>query len=199
MSSVALRDEYPEVEAESEASTAEKATTEPASKSAVIGVFDFHAQAEQAVKALEAGGFPMRRLSIIGKGYHTEEKPTGFYTTGDRVKTWGGAGLFWGSLWGLLFGAAFFWLPGIGPIAAAGPFVHLLVSAVEGAVVVGGVSALGAALVSLGLPKKEVVKYEKYIKADRFLVIAHGTPEEVSKAGYLMEQEKAAETAVIEG
>jgi hypothetical protein len=61
-------------------------------------------------------------------------EPTGFYTTGDRVKTWGGAGLFWGSLWGLLFGAAFFWIPGVKPIAVAGPFVHLLVTAVEGAV-----------------------------------------------------------------
>jgi len=192
MSSVAFKDEVPEIEEESEASTAEEAA-----KSAVIGVFDFHAQAEQAIKALEADGFPLRRLSIIGKGYQSEEKPTGFYTTGDRVKTWGGAGMFWGSLWGLLFGAAFFWIPGVGPVAAAGPFVHLLVTAVEGAVVVGGLSALGAALVSLGLPKKEVIKYEKYIKADRYLVIAHGTPEEVAKAGYLMEQQKAAETAVI--
>jgi hypothetical protein len=42
-----------------------------------------------------------------------------------------------------------------------------------------------------------VIKYEKYIKADRYLVIAHGTPEEVTRAGELMEQEKAAETAVI--
>jgi hypothetical protein len=113
------------------------------------------------------------------------------------MKSWGGAGLFWGSLWGLLFGAAFFWIPGVGPIAVAGPFVHLLVTAVEGAVVVGGLGALGVALVSLGLPKKEVVKYEKHIKADRYLVIAHGTSEEVTRAGELMEQEKAAETAVI--
>jgi hypothetical protein len=176
MSGVLLESEVPGIDEETEASAAEAAASEPVAKSAVIGVFDFHAQAEQAVKALEAGGFPLRRLSIIGKGYQSEEKPTGFYTTGDRVKTWGGAGLFWGGLWGLLFGAAFFWIPGVGPIAAAGPFVHLLVTAVEVAVVIGGLSAPGAALVSLGLPKKEVVKYEKYIKADRYLVIAHGTP-----------------------
>lgn len=130
-------------------------------------------------KALESSGFPIRRLSIVGKGYHTEEKPTGFYTTGDRMKAWGGAGFLWGGLWGLLFGAAFLWIPGVGPIAVAGPFVHLLVTAVEGAVMVGGVSALGAALVSLGLPKKEVIKYERLIKADHFLVIAHGDAEEV--------------------
>lgn len=165
---------------------------------AVIGVFDTHVQAERVVKSMEANGFPLRQLSIIGKGYHSEEHPVGFYTTGDRVKTWGGAGLVWGGLWGLLFGSAFFWVPGIGPIAAAGPFIHLLATAAQGAAVVGGISALGAALVSMGLPKKDVVKYESIVKADRFLVIAHGDAQEVARARQLMEQEKASETAVIE-
>jgi hypothetical protein len=168
-----------------------------ATSSAVIGVFDTHDQAERAIKALEAGGFPMRRLSIVGKGYQAEEKPTGFYTTGDRVKTWGGVGLLWGGLWGLLVGAGFFWIPGIGLIAAGGPFLHLLATAAGSAVVFGGASALGAALISLGLPKKDVIKYERLIKSDRYLVIAHGTPDEVARAAGLMEQERATETAVI--
>jgi hypothetical protein len=169
----------------------------PVTSSAVIGVFDTHDQAERAVKALEAGGFPMRRLSIVGKGYQAEEKPTGFYTAGDRVKTWGGVGLLWGSLWGLLVGAGFFWIPGIGLIAAGGPFLHLLATAAGGAVVVGGATALGAALISLGLPKKDGIKYERFVKSDRYLVIAHGTPDEVAHAAGLMEQERATETAII--
>jgi hypothetical protein len=184
-------------EAVSVSNETQQAAAQPATSSAVIGVFDTHDQAEQAVKALEAGGFPMRRLSIVGKGYQTEEKPTGFYTTGDRVKTWGGVGLLWGSLWGLLVGAGFFWIPGIGLIAAGGPFLHLLATAAGSAVVVGGASALGAALISLGLPKNEVIKYERYVKSDRYLIIAHGTAEEVARAADLMQQERAAETAVI--
>jgi hypothetical protein len=184
-------------EALSVSNETQQAAAQPATSSAVIGVFDTHDQAEQAVKALEAGGFPMRRLSIVGKGYQTEEKPTGFYTTGDRVKTWGGVGLLWGSLWGLLVGAGFFWIPGIGLIAAGGPFLHLLATAAGSAVVVGGASALGAALISLGLPKNEVIKYERYVKSDRYLIIAHGTAEEVARAADLMQQERAAETAVI--
>ena len=184
-------------EAVSVSNETQQAATQPATSSAVIGVFDTHDQAEQAIKALEAGGFPMRRLSIVGKGYQTEEKPTGFYTTGDRVKTWGGVGLLWGSLWGLLVGAGFFWIPGIGLIAAGGPFLHLLATAAGSAVVVGGASALGAALVSLGLPKSDVIKYERYVKSDRYLIIAHGTAEEVARAAGLMQQERAAETAVI--
>jgi hypothetical protein len=156
----------------------------------IVAVFDTHLQAEQAVKDLQASGFDMQRLSIIGKGYHTEEKPLGFYTTGDRVKTWGGMGAFWGGLWGMLVGAAFFWLPGIGPVAAAGPFVHALVTALEGAAVVGGVSALGAALVSLGVPKDAVFKYERELKADKYLVIANGDITAVQQAREIMARVK---------
>jgi hypothetical protein len=49
-------------------------------------------------------------------------------------------------------------------------------------VVVGGVSALGAGLVSNGIPKDSVLKYELALKTDKFLLIAHGTPEAVDKA-----------------
>jgi hypothetical protein len=166
-------------------------------KGALIGTYDSHVKAEEVVRALERAGFDMKKLSIIGKGYHTEEHPVGFYTTGDRMKSWGGIGAFWGGLWGLLFGAAFFWIPGIGPIAVAGPFVQMLVGAVEGATVVGGLSAVGAALASLGLSKTRIVKYETLLRSDKYLLIAHGTPEEVRVARDIMEQSQVTETEVV--
>jgi hypothetical protein len=51
----------------------------------------------------------------------------------------------------------------------------------EGAVVVGGVSALGAGLCSIGIPKDSIVKYETALRTDQFLVIAHGTTAEVAR------------------
>ena len=39
----------------------------------VIAVFDDHRSAEAAVKKLAASGFEMKSLSVVGKGYHTEE------------------------------------------------------------------------------------------------------------------------------
>ena len=45
----------------------------------------------------------MKKLSIVARDFHTEEHALGFYTSGDRVKFWGGRGAFWGSLWGMLF------------------------------------------------------------------------------------------------
>jgi hypothetical protein len=82
----------------------------------------------------------------------------------------------------MLFGAAFFVIPGLGPILVAGPLVAWIVGALEGAVVVGGLSALGAGLYSIGIPKDSVVQYEAALKADKFLLLAHGTADEVAKA-----------------
>jgi len=150
--------------------------------SSVVGIVRTHDDAEEVVKDLQRAGFDMRKLSVIGKGYHSEEHPLGFYTTGDRIKGWGGLGLFWGSIWGLLLGAAFLWIPGLGPLAVAGPFTHLLITGLEGAVLGGSVGALGGALSGLGLSKESVIKYETRLKADNYLIIAHGTPEEVEQA-----------------
>ena len=61
----------------------------------VVAVFTTHETAEAAIKKLTGDGFEMKNLSLIGKGYHTEEKVIGFYNMGDRVKFWGKRGAFW--------------------------------------------------------------------------------------------------------
>ena len=149
---------------------------------AVIAVFDAHTKAEEAIAELQKSGFNMQQLSIIGKDYHTEEQVVGYYNTGDRMKYWGKMGAFWGGLWGFMVGAAFFAIPGIGPVLVAGPVIAWIVGALEGAVVVGGLSAIGAGLYSFGIPKDSILKLETALKADKFLVMAHGTAADVAKA-----------------
>jgi len=151
-------------------------------------VFDTHAAAETAIRSLGQSGFDMKKLSLVGKGYHSEEKPMGFYTAGDRIKVWGSNGAFWGGIWGLLFAPAVFVLPGLGIVGMAGPFVATLVSALEGAVVVGGLSALGAALTQIGMPKDEVIKYEAALKVDKYLLVVHGTVQDQDKARSVLAQ-----------
>ena len=162
----------------------------------VVAIYGTHDKAEQAVKELQKSGFDMKKLSIVGKDYHTDEEVTGYYNAGDRMKYWGSMGAFWGSLWGMLFGAAFFVIPGIGPLVIAGPLVAWIVGALEGAVVVGGLSALGAGLYSIGIPKDSVIKYETALKADNFIVLAHGTSEEVSHARNIMQTTNPLELAL---
>ncbi len=159
---------------------------------AVVAVFDTHPEAEAAVKELQRGGFDMNKLSVVGKDYHTEDQVVGYYNAGDRMKYWGKMGALWGGLWGLLFGAAFFWVPGIGPLLIAGPLTAAIVGALENAVVVGGLSALGAGLYSIGIPKNSIVKYESALKVDKYLVVAHGTAEEVARANDILKIMKPA-------
>ena len=172
-------------------------------QNSVVAVYRTHTEADQAVKELQRSGVDMHKLSIVGKGYHTDEHAVGYYSTGDRMKYWGKVGAFWGGFWGgfwgLLFGSAFFIIPGIGPILAAGPVVAWIVGALEGAVVVGGVSALGAGLYSMGIPKDSIVKYETALKTDQFLLIVHGTAAEVAKAKDIIETTHPAELDLHSG
>ncbi len=148
----------------------------------VVAVFADHPAAETAVKKLTAAGFEMKNLSIVGKGYHTDEKVVGFYNTGDRVKFWGTRGAFWGGFWGLFLGGLFMAVPVVGHVVVLGYLAAIVASGLENAVVVGGLSALGAALYSIGVPKDSVLQYETALKTDRFLVMAHGPAAEIARA-----------------
>ena len=153
---------------------------------AAIGTFAHHADADAAVKELGLAGFDITRLSVLGKGYHTDEHVTGFYNQGDRVRFWGTRGAFWGGLWSLFFGGIFLTVPLIGPVVAVGYLGAMLVAALEGAVVVGGFSAVAAALYGMGIPKDSVLRYETAITADGFLVMAHGTAADMISAKVLL-------------
>ncbi len=148
----------------------------------VIAVYPTHSAAELAVRELQDAGFDMKQLSIFGKDYHTEEHVVGYYNTGDRVRAWGRAGAFWGGMWGLLFGSALFWVPGFGPMLVAGPLVGWIVAALEGSVIGAGLSALAAALVSQGIPKDSVLRYETALGIGKFVLIANGDTSAAARA-----------------
>jgi hypothetical protein len=112
------------------------------------------------------------------------------------MKYWGKVGAFWGGFWGLLLGSAFFWVPGVGPLLVGGPLVLWIVGALEEAVVVGGVTALGAALCSIGIPNNSVVQYETEVKNGKLLLIVHGTYEEVERARELLHQTQSRRTTM---
>jgi len=154
----------------------------------IVAIYPSHTAAEAAVKELQQSGFDMKSLSIVGRDYHTDEHVVGYYNAGDRMKAWGKRGAFWGGIWGWLFGSAFFFVPGVGPLLIAGPLVSWLVGAVEGALMVGGLSALGAGLFSMGIPKDSILQYETALKTDKFILIAHGSMEDAAKAKDILQR-----------
>jgi hypothetical protein len=161
-----------------------------------VGVFTTHDHAESAIKDLQRSGYDMTKLSVIGRGYHSEENVVGYYNIGNRMAHWGKNGLFWGWLWGIIFGSAFFFIPGVGPVIVGGPIISWLLGALESAVLLGGLSALGGALSSVGIPKDSVLEYENAIKTDKFILLLHGTPEDAQKAKSILIQNNSEHTDV---
>ena len=151
-------------------------------KNCVVALYKTHDDAEGAVKLLQRSGVNLKQCSILGQGYHTEEEVVGYYNAGDRMMFWGKQGAFWGGIWGLLLGSGVFWIPGIGQVIAGGAIVSSIIGGLQGAAIIGGLNALGAGLYSIGIPKNSILQYETAIKANKFIVVFHGTAEENEKA-----------------
>jgi hypothetical protein len=151
-----------------------------------VAVYDLHTQAEGAVKALQRAGFDMRKISIIGRDYQTEEHVVGFLNAGDRARIFGKFGAFWGGLMGVLFGSAMMFIPVVGHVIVLGPLAAALFGGLQGAVLVGGISALAGALMSVGIPRDSVLRYETALKADKFMLVVHGDAQEIRRAHELL-------------
>jgi hypothetical protein len=157
-------------------------------QSKVVALFADHGRAEAAIRSLHKAGFDMKKLSIIGRDYVSEEQVLGYVNSGDRIRFWGKFGALWGALWGLLAGSAMLLLPGAGHLVVLGPVASALLNTAGGAALGGGAGALGGALSAIGLAPDAVVKYETAVRAGQFAVIAHGGTDEVEAAKRLLRQ-----------
>ena len=147
-----------------------------------VATYKLHTEAEFAVKTLQLAGFDMKKISIRGRDYRLEEHVVGFLNAGERARIFGKFGAFWGGLLGILFGSALLFIPVVGHVVVLGPLAAMIFSGIEGAVVVGGASALVGALTALGIPKNSVLQYETALKADQFMLVVHGDAQDIARA-----------------
>jgi hypothetical protein len=78
----------------------------------------------------------------------------------------------------------------LGPLLVAGPLVTWIVGALEGAAVVGGLSAIGAGLYSVGIPKDSILRYETALKAGKFVLHIHGSMDDATHAKEILNRTK---------
>jgi tetrahydromethanopterin S-methyltransferase subunit G len=162
------------------------ATTMTDRKVSIIAVYRDHESAEEAVRRLEADGIDMKNVSIIGKDFEAVERPVGFVTTGSVAKDGAKVGALSGGLFGLLVGAAFLVVPGIGPVIIAGPLAAALLGGVEGALGGAALGGLTGALVGLGVSKDKAIRYEADVKAGKYLVTLDGDAAQVQRTQFLL-------------
>lgn len=156
------------------------------SEQCVVGTYDRMSSAEEAVRNLQEGGFPVEQVSILAQNLQSEKKVHGYVTACDTSKAGAKTGAWFGGLFGVLVGAGFLWIPGVGPLLVAGPLAAVLLGGVEGAV---GGAAFGGLLGGLsgwGISKKHILKYEEQLRGGKYLVVAHGSGEELDKAQSVM-------------
>jgi hypothetical protein len=128
----------------------------------------------------------MSDLSIIGRDFQVSEEPVGFVSTGDYARAGAGAGAWFGGLFGLLVGAAFLIIPGVGPVVIAGPLTAAVLAGLEGAIAGTALGCLAGALVGWGIPKDRALTYVTQIKGGKFVVVARGVPEVIDRARSLL-------------
>ena len=155
-------------------------------RQATVAVYTGHVLIKEAIAKLQNAGYNMKSLSIIGRDYRSNENVAGCYNTGDQMRFWGGLSAFWDGLWDLLNGSGLFIFPGFGPVLFAGPFVTSLLDILNKDDLLGESDVLGVALAGLGIPNESVTHYQTEIKRGNFVLIAHGTPEEVAGAKKLL-------------
>jgi len=151
----------------------------PGTPDAVVAVYADEDDLTRAVKHLEHEHYDMDTISVLGKGMSEQRHVVGFETPEKHTARWAK----WGGLWGWLFGA-FVFVPGVGHVAIGGYLLFVLATTVTGAL--GG--ALGGVLTGMGIPADGIPVYEADLRAERFLVIAHGTASQVERARALLAQ-----------
>ncbi len=154
----------------------------------IVSVLRDKHRAQEVVEELIERDFPMDSISMLGRASSSGDDLLGisYNNVGDKMKSWGAMGAFWGGLWGLLSGAAgMFILPGLGAIVAAGPIVEAIAGVISGAAVGGGVMAGAAAISELavaihqvGVPEEKLHHLHEAIQQGHYVVILRCAAEE---------------------
>jgi hypothetical protein len=157
--------------------------SEPTSQT-VVASYRTHGDAEAAVKILGANGIPIGAISIIGRNFETKEQVLGFYTPGDAAIDGAATGAWFGGLFGLMLGAVgFFALPVVGTFFVLGPLAGMVAGIIGGA----GVGALINALVAVGVPRDQALKYQQRLQAGEFLIVVQAPPADIARAHEILE------------
>lgn len=161
-------------------------------KSAVIGIFNSHREALEAIKVLKEENFNMKHVALVGKGEAVSEID-GIHTWEDATIKGTEVGAIVGGALGLLTGLGLIAIPGVGVLYVAGSLAGALLTGLEGTflgslggtlvgAIVGGIEDGAEGHVDAKkMAEEDAKKYEEYIKDGKYLVIVQGTDKEAKR------------------
>ena len=148
----------------------------------VVGTFDTQDQAEMVVQRLIDAGVQPERISVLMQGLQIRDQVQGYVTAGDIASGTAKTGAWTGGLFGLLIGAAFLWVPALGPLIVIGPLASAALGALEG----GAVGGLLGAILGKQMEKDHVLKIQRALQGGKYVVVVHGTPQDLQTARRVM-------------
>jgi hypothetical protein len=163
-----------------------------------IGTFPSYQATEIALQELKDSGFPMDRISVIGRDIHDHNEATGVNTSnrlevagnldtdeneaGETARKGAIAGSTIGGLTGLLIGLGVLAIPGVGPVMLAGAAATVIATAVSGGVIGAAAGSLAGGLVGLGIPEDRAKIYSDHVAEGKYLVMVEGSQAEIAAA-----------------
>jgi hypothetical protein len=161
----------------------------------IVAVYDTQTDVEMAVRDLQQAAFDLRRLSVFGREQESGEHVLGYYNIDGNMRYCGDRGSFWNDLWKQFEGAGHFAIPGLGRVLSAGPLTVSVVQAVRSPSA-DGLSAVGAGLCALNIPKASILRYESALKMHKLLLIAEGSTREVLNCKDVLRESQPRETNI---
>jgi hypothetical protein len=151
-------------------------------KKALFGLAKSEDQAASIVDQLKVAGFSDNDISVLfpdkaGTRHFAHEQHT---RASEGAAVGGGSGIVLGAAFGWLVGIGTLAIPGLGPLVAAGPIIAALAGAGGGAVV-GGVTG---SVIGLEMPEFEALQYDDKMNGGNILISVHtedGTERERAK------------------
>jgi hypothetical protein len=159
-----------------------------------VGIFDTHGLAQEAVQELRRSRCNIRKLSLIGRDAQTDDHALICYRTLELAPRKARCLMRAPGLWGMLLGAVFMWVPGLGGLVVGGPLAGEISQAIEGKAAAGDGNVVQTGLGSMGIPRESVLKYEMALRACKFVLVFHDTREQVQRIHRVLVWAKATET-----
>jgi hypothetical protein len=158
-----------------------------------VAICNTRTEGEAAIREIQSSGIDMMGLSFLGRDYRARDKLVGRYQSSDHTRYWENLSAFGDGIWSLLSSIALFHIPETGPFLAGGPVAGAIIGALEGTPTVRGLSAVGSGLHLIGIPRDSILKYERAIKGDKYLIITQGVEEEIAAIKTIIKSNRAVE------
>ena len=142
-------------------------------------------QAEDCIRKLDHEGFDIRQLTLIGKGFYSQQHVLGFYGVLYRARN---RGLRWavnGGIWGLLFATSYLLLEGY-TVLKVFPWLVLYLAACW-SFVFGMVGFLWGGFSGIRLRSRQPLRYSTRFRAATYLLIAKGDEPQIDRFRELLD------------